>query len=444
MKTLKLTTLILLSTFVASAGFAQVASYSLVAHQSTKTMQDGAVVNMWGYYDATGAAPASWTTGPELHVPATASTLEVTLTNNLSEPTSLFIPGLAPEVIAGVAGEPVYSTSGSGIGRVHSFTHETAPGATETYRWHNVTPGTYLYQSGTNPSKQLQMGLYGAMYHDANDVNPGTGSAVDGAEIYPGHTYHQQVALLFSEVDPVINAAISADDYGFGNTVTSSIGRTPKYYLINGEEYDPLNPTAIGTEAGPLVLLRFLNAGYQTYVPVIQDLYMNIIGDDGNELPHPRVQYSIEVPAGKTHDAIVAIPCELADRNVVLHDRRGHIRNQIADDPGTTSVVETEEADGGMTVTFQIPIDTACDNCADLSNPTQTDVDADGFGNLCDADLSGDLMTNFGDLGLFIDAFVNQSNPAADFNSDGVVNFGDLGVMATGFGSPPGPSLAVY
>jgi D-alanyl-D-alanine carboxypeptidase len=85
------------------------------------------------------------------------------------------------------------------------------------------------------------------------------------------------------------------------------------------------------------------------------------------------------------------------------------------------------------------------DNCIEVANADQRDTNADGFGNLCDADLNNDLNVNFVDLGLFKAAFltgVGDANydPDADFNGDGFINFGDLGVLKAGFLQPPGPA----
>ncbi|MEM6638261.1 MAG: hypothetical protein AAF610_00020 [Pseudomonadota bacterium] len=79
------------------------------------------------------------------------------------------------------------------------------------------------------------------------------------------------------------------------------------------------------------------------------------------------------------------------------------------------------------------------DNCTDVPNAAQRDTNGDGYGNLCDADLNNDCVTNILDLGLFRTVFFTTDGDA-DFNGDGTVNFVDLGILRTLFFQAPGPS----
>ncbi len=79
------------------------------------------------------------------------------------------------------------------------------------------------------------------------------------------------------------------------------------------------------------------------------------------------------------------------------------------------------------------------DNCTLVPNADQRDTNGDGFGNICDADLSNDGVINAVDLGLLrLVFFTNDAD--ADFDGDGVVNVVDLGVLRVSFFSAPGPS----
>src|SRR5262249_38679247 len=135
------------------------------------------------------------------------------------------------------------------------------------------------------------MGLYGVL-----TVLPTTpGRAYPDAST----AFDSQATFLFSEIDPVLHAAIAAGLYGAAPTgplpdspdailpdgwLTSTVDYHPKYFLVNGKPYKT------GTVATPVgatntrVLLRFLNAGLETKVPVLQGQYLSLIAEDGRFL----------------------------------------------------------------------------------------------------------------------------------------------------------------
>ena len=200
--------LILLIAMVITAGTASAITYNLSTGTVDKTMPDGTVVTMWGFGFTGGPITVP---GPELVVPPGDTTLEINLTNNLSDSVSIIIPGqtatMTPVWINPTTGAVTSTGSripGDTTSRVRSLTLETAGlGGTHTYTWTNVQPGTYLYKSGTHMQVQVPMGLYGAM-----KKNSAAGSA------YPGRPYDVDQVLLFSDIDPVIVGAVIAGKYG--------------------------------------------------------------------------------------------------------------------------------------------------------------------------------------------------------------------------------------
>jgi len=287
--------------------------YYLRAGTTTKTMPDGQMITMWGFaVDSNfGAADGVVTVpGPLLTVPPDQNNLIINLDNNLSVPVSLVIPGQI------TAMNPVKFTDGEGRQRVRSFTHETEPNnaVPVVYEWNNLRPGTYLYHSGTHPAVQVQMGLYGCLKKD---------NALGTA--YVGVPYDSEVVLCFSEIDPTLHQAVADGNYGLGKPVTSTMNYQPKYFLINGQPYSAGMPPVPAGSPNDHVLIRFVNAGLETHVPVLQGSYMSVVAEDGYPYKYAKEQYSLILPALKTKDAII-IPS--ATGIYLVYDRRLRLTNE--------------------------------------------------------------------------------------------------------------------
>ena len=280
-----------LALLLAGIGMAQ-ASYAvdLVAIDGQWSPDGGTTqIPMWGFAADTGQACGSlpdWSIGPQLtDADLVAGDLTINLRNCLSEAVSIIIPG-QPATFT-----PVTITDGSGRVRITSFTHEADPGGTMNYTWTGVKPGTYLYQSGSHPAKQVQMGLYGALT---------TGSYADA---------HDEVTLLYSEIDPALHDPKPK--------AATPLGYHPRHFLVNGSASDSF-PTA-GDTNHPTVL-RMLNAGLDFHVPTLSSGHMSLVAEDGNAYPFAKQQYSVNLPAGKTIDALWH-PDSAGD--YVIYDRRG-------------------------------------------------------------------------------------------------------------------------
>src|SRR4029077_20704735 len=103
--------------------------------------------------------------------------------------------------------------------RVQSFGTEVAAGATTGLTWSALRPGTYLLESGTHPSIQVPMGLYGVLVVTTAPSTT-TGTAYPAAGTRPAVTYDAEVPLEFSEIDPVQNNTVNAavNTVGFSET----------------------------------------------------------------------------------------------------------------------------------------------------------------------------------------------------------------------------------
>lgn len=304
----RLTTRMIASALMGSCLIAASSSWAaevwLRAETLTKDLPGKPGVLMWGFaldadQDFTTTDGAATVPGPTITVLETDPTLVIRLKNNLTVPVSIVIPnqnGFVRDAAHGTF------TDAQGRTRARSFVKETAPGAEVTYTWNNLTPGTYLYYSGSHSALQVQMGLYGAMVRNA-----AAGSVVVDTE---------QV-LVFSEIDTKVHDAVAIGNYrNFQDpawapanpaqpVVNSTIKSVPDYFLINGTAYEAGQPSLAAGNPGQTVLLRMLNASVNARVPVIYGLEQEVIAEDGRLYPYPKQLSAPELPALKTMDVLV-------------------------------------------------------------------------------------------------------------------------------------------
>src|SRR5882672_2646375 len=242
--------------FAAVVAFGQ-QTVNLTAGLATATLPDGSAVPMWGYSCGTAVVGSTATCAklnpaagagvwsPVVITVPTGQTLLINLTNSLtSVPTSLTIvgqlggglgtsatttpsPSHAVQTLtwAASSNNPIdgSNTPPPQEARVQSFSTEVAAGATTSLTWTTPRPGTYLMESGTHPSIQGPMGLYGMVVVTTVPVGAVAGiayPAVGTPGAVPAVTYNAEVPVLFSEIDPVQNKAVNAavNTAGFSET----------------------------------------------------------------------------------------------------------------------------------------------------------------------------------------------------------------------------------
>jgi hypothetical protein len=375
------------------------ATVSLAAGSTNTTLPDGQTVPMWGYTCNVGAGGVATPAGGGASCAAlnasgawspvvitvpynTAGTsLAITLTNNLvftttaggtnALPTSLIIVGQLGGGLGGggtttaspphpvqqttwpIASAGPTNTPVAQLPRTQSFGAEVAGGSSATLTWSNLKPGTYLIQSGTHPSIQSPMGLYGILvvttpavagttpaytYSSCAGLTAGTPAAARC------DSYDANVPILTSEIDPLQNASVAAavinpnfsetrvwsglatgpdGNPGCGNANSGAfyqscyppaVNYSPRYYLLNGTSFDrtAINASTIASLAAGSaattgrIELNLVNAGSHIHVPSVVGLPLTLIAEDGNALPGlPRVQNEVFLSAGKTYDVLV-------------------------------------------------------------------------------------------------------------------------------------------
>ena len=307
----------------AAAGTALSVDYTIRAGVDNLVMPDNAVIPVWGYAPVAGFDNNHnlvMVPGPLMTVNA-GDVLHITVQNALpaGHNTSIVVPGQRmPTNVGGALLPPVYDTNTPP--RVMSFTAESPNGGSAQYYFNAVKAGTYLYESGTEPTVQIGMGLYGAVIvRPANPLQAYPPSATN-----PDTAFVSEAVLLFSEIDPFLHLAVNDNTYGT-TAYPTQIHLDAKYFLVNGVPYSPGRPPVAIGAAGTTTLLRFLNAGSRIYDPTLLGPTMTLIAEDGNLLPYPETLATLLLPPGKTHDVLVT---PTAGGMLPLFDRRlGTVNN---------------------------------------------------------------------------------------------------------------------
>ncbi len=379
---------------VGFAGFANAAEVYLQAQSFDKAMPDGASVPMWGFAecDSTFTTCSDSAPGPQINAVA-GEILNIHVQNTLSVPVSIVIPGQ----VESTDGTP--TMMGTIPDRVRSFTSETeagtggVAGAMTTYTWNSLNAGTYLYQSGTFPSIEVPMGLYGALV---------VADAVAG-EAY-GHPVDAEAVLLLSEIDPIQNervadamvmlaekmpgtACVPLADFEQNMTVgyPCTVDYSPNYFLVNGAATINLDLLAVSDPPAPgttnTSVLRFLNAGLRSHTPSIVGVELGLIAEDGNAYRgQPRNQSAVLLAAGKTIDALIATPD--TDHTFSLFDRMPTFSNENLPNGGSFATLTVgagtpdvpPPASLAVNDSYVVPEDCGLDNC--LTTPYSTSTDS--------------------------------------------------------------------
>jgi FtsP/CotA-like multicopper oxidase with cupredoxin domain len=232
---------------------------------------DGNSILIWSYAPTGGSFQYP---GPVLCVDE-GDTVTVNLTNTLAEPASIVFPGQS-----GV------TASGDSTGL---FTAEAAAsGGSASYTFIATQPGTYLYESGTTPHKQIEMGLFGALI-----VRPALGAQYAYNDATTQFDANREYLMVLHEIDPELHLAVEDGRPYDWNT------RHDRYWTINGRSFpdviaDNNVPWLPGQPYGALVqveasaalpaLIRYANAGSENHPFHPHGNHLRVIARDGRLL----------------------------------------------------------------------------------------------------------------------------------------------------------------
>jgi FtsP/CotA-like multicopper oxidase with cupredoxin domain len=278
-------------------------------------LPDGNTAFMWGYSSGFDAFQHP---GPVLCVHE-GDKVTVILHNTLPEPTSIVFPGQDDVRADGAPSQP--QVDGTGLMTSLAPAADATNGSV-TYTFTADRAGTYLYEAGTNPEKQVRMGLFGAFI-----VRP----VDDTAVAHDDHAYDsadsqftagEEFMVLLSEIDPYQHQAAET------NKSFNLANYKPRYWLINGRGYPdsiadnfaswlPSQPYGSLATVKPYDatnhplpgMARYLNVGTEDYPFHPHGNNGTVIGRDGHELKNAgrdlsMEKFAINIGPGQTWDVL--------------------------------------------------------------------------------------------------------------------------------------------
>jgi FtsP/CotA-like multicopper oxidase with cupredoxin domain len=204
-------------------------TFTLTTRTGYISIPDGNVVFMWGFSE--GANPFQHPS-PVLCVNE-GDLVTIVLNNTLPEAVSIIFPGQENVMANGAPSQPVFNESGELVSLAPVAAANTG---TVTYSFTASRAGTFIYQSGTESAKQIDMGLFGALVvrpaTDLPDVDP-FGEPVAYAYDDPGSAYYpeNEYLLIISEIDPMLHVAV---EQGYLYNMNNF---TPRYWMYNGRSF---------------------------------------------------------------------------------------------------------------------------------------------------------------------------------------------------------------
>jgi FtsP/CotA-like multicopper oxidase with cupredoxin domain len=195
-------------------------TFNLSAASGTINLSDGNTMYMWSYQISGGSFQYP---GPVLCVNQ-GDTVTIILKNTLPERVSIMFPG---QENVQANGGPVQPEFYGSAGSLSSLTTSANTGQTVTYSFVANNPGTFIYESGTDPKKQVEMGLASVLI-----VRPSAGANFAYNRSDSQFTQGEEFVAILTEIDPYLHQSVQA-----GQTTFNMNNYHPRYWLLNGRGF---------------------------------------------------------------------------------------------------------------------------------------------------------------------------------------------------------------
>ncbi len=201
--------------------------------------------------------------GPTIRV-TEGDTVEVTVRNELDEPTSVHWHGLhvpnAQDGVAGITQDPIL------------------PGSTFSYRFVAPHAGTFMYHAhGPRSREQIDRGLAAPFIIDPPGADP-------------------------IAADREFTLTIGNWMAGDGMAGMDAMSMEYSYFTINGKAYPDTAPIVV--DEGDLVRLRFVNPSQTIHPMHLHGMDMAVVAKDGEPLVEPQRLNTLDIAQGETYDVV--------------------------------------------------------------------------------------------------------------------------------------------
>lgn len=298
----------------------ETSTFTLTTRTGHIVQPDGNTVFMWGLSE--GSNPFQHPS-PNLCVKA-GETVTVVLHNTLDEPVSLVFPGQERVLANNMPSQPVFDPT---TGELLSLAPMAEPGGSMTYSFDATRPGTFLYQSGTNPGVQVDMGLFGALVVRPASYDPMADSNLAYNDDDSRYKTSTEYLIIISDMDPELHLAVEQGYHYDMNRYTT------RYWMYNGRGFpDTVADNGAGwlpnqpygslvfmhpadEEANPYpTLVRYVNVGHATqshhphgnhgYIIARDGHLLNSGGNDGTGEDMAVENFTLTTNPGQTLDVL--------------------------------------------------------------------------------------------------------------------------------------------
>lgn len=280
--------------------------FNLIAEVSQTEIAAGVILPTWTYGGTVPGADIRVTEG---------DLVQVNIMNKLEAPITIHWHGYP--VTSDMDGVPGYTQDA------------ILPGQTYTYEFTADVIGTYWYHSHQESSKQVDMGLYGALIVEPKDQQ---NVDKDYTLILDEWMENGENGMNMSETSSEMSGMEGMD--GMGSSDTSMSGSSSSdlelqeeemmkklynIYTVNGKSGELIEP--LNVEKGDIVKLRFINAGYRTHGIHIPEEMIKVVSTDGQDIVgaeefHDKI---IEIAPGERYDIEFMVLAE-DDYSIDFHD----------------------------------------------------------------------------------------------------------------------------